>query len=380
MQLYAALGWPQMRALAGFPSGAQAWSAALELAEDSGDSDYELRALWALWVHRTNSGEPRAALALAEQFTEVAARIGEPSELFLADRMRARSLHFLGDQVGALKNISRMLGGYVTPANRSHTARFQYDQAITARVTLARVLWVQGLPEQALRETEQNIEQALSLGHVLTLTHALSDGACPIALHVGDLALADRYTAMLHRYTTEHALDVWHTYADAYRGQILIRTGDPNAGNAMLRAAVDRLSNSGFVLFRVPFLAALAEGLSMNGHHRDAIAVLDDALAFCRASAEGWANAELHRLRGEILLLEDAAGARKSAEEHFREALRIAADQRALAWELKAATSLARLRLAQNRTRDALDLLAPVRGQFTEGFGTRHVLYRPTPF
>ena len=374
MQLCAALGWPQMRAVTGFPSGAQAWSATLQLAEDLGDADYQLRALWALWVDRANMGEPRAALAFAEWFAEVAARIGELAELFLADRMRARSLHFLGDQSGALKRIRNMLGGYFAPANRSHTARFQYDQVITARVTLARVLWVQGLAQQALRDTEENIDQALSLGHVLTLTHALADGACPIALQVGNLALADRYTGMLHRYTREHALDVWHTYADAYRGQILIRSGDRKAGIAMLRTAVDRLSDSGFVLFRVPFLSALAEGLSLNGQHRDAIAVIDKALALCRASEEGWAVAELHRLRGAILLADDPIGARPTAEQQFREALRIAADQGALAWELKAATSLARLSLGQDRDGDALCLLAAVRGRFTEGFGTSDVL------
>ncbi|WP_167458541.1 ATP-binding protein [Mesorhizobium kowhaii] len=370
MQLYAALGWPQMRAVSGFPSGAQAWSATLELAEKLGDADYQLRALWALWVDRTNSGEPRAALALTERFAVVAAQFGEPSDLFLADRMRARSLHFLGDQNGALKNIRKMLAGYFAPSNRSHTARFQYDQEITARITLARALWVQGLAEQALRETEENIDQALSLGHVLTLTHALSDGACPTALLLGDVGLADRYTAMLHRYTTEHALDVWHTYADAYRSQILIRTGDLRTGIPMLRSAVDRLRDSGFVLFRAPFLGALAEGLSLNGQHVDAIAVVDNALTLCGASGEGWANAELRRLRGEILLRESAPGAHERAEEQFGQALRIAVDQQALAWELKAATSLARLRLTQDRAREAVDLLAPVRGRLTEGFAT----------
>jgi hypothetical protein len=93
--------------------------------------------------------------------------------------------------------IEAMLGRYIAPVSRSYVTRFHYDQRITARVTLGRVLWVLGLPGQAMREMEDNIAEALSLSHVLTLTHALSDGACPVALLAGDLDAAERFTTLL---------------------------------------------------------------------------------------------------------------------------------------------------------------------------------------
>jgi hypothetical protein len=209
---------------------------------------------------------------------------------------------------------------------------------------------------------------------VLTLAHALSDGACPVVLHAGDLALADRYTALLHRHTRDHALDVWHTYADSFRGQILVRTGHPRTGLAMLRDAIDKLSGSGFVLFRVPFLAAFAEALLVEGRHGEALSAVGTALAACEGSGEGWAEAELWRLRGEILLSADGMGVAETAGDLFRRAMGIAREQKALSWELRAATSAARLLLLRGRVQEAADLLAFVRGRLKEGFGTADVL------
>ena len=367
MQLQAVLGWPQMRAISGFSSGADAWSATLVLAEELGDVDYQLRALWALWVDRTNHAQPRAALALAERFATIASGAPEAAEIPLSDRMRARSLHFLGDQEGALINIRRMLDRYAPPAKRSHMARFQYDQKITARITLARALWVTGHIDQALRETEENIEEALALNHVFTLTHALSDGACPIAIHSGELELADRYTLLLHKYTRDHALDVWRTYADGFRGQILIRTGAISQGLPMLKGAIETLSDSGFVLYRTSFIAALAEGLSLAGRHHEAREASTQALAYCEASGEGWALPELLRVGAEALLAELGADAYGAVENELQKALVIAHEQKALSWELKVAMSLARLHAIRGTPIDAAKVLEPVCARFSEG-------------
>ena len=72
---------------------------------------------------------------------------------------------FLGDQTGARKHIERMLSGYVSPGDGSDIIRFQFEQRVTARITLARVMWLQGFADQALRVVESNIEEALAIGH-----------------------------------------------------------------------------------------------------------------------------------------------------------------------------------------------------------------------
>ena len=355
MQLHAALGWPQMRAITGLQSRAAAWQSTLEIAEQLGDIDYQLRALWALWVDRTNHGESRAALAIADKFCALADRSGETADRCIGDRMRGKSLHILGDQECACEHLQRMLNCYVAPINRSHVVRFQYDQKIEARITLAQVLWSQGFPEQALALVAETIDQALTLDHVLSLCHLLADAACPIALLVGDLELAERYTKMLAGYTKAHSLDVWARYAECFAGDLLIRQGETQVGLLLLGAAIDELGRTGFVLYQSVFLSAQARGLATTGRVADAVSLIDSALAHCERTGERWYLAELHRLRGEIL---------GGAEADFRRALAIAGAQGELSWELRAATSLARC----HPTAETRGLLAAVLGRFTEGF------------
>jgi predicted ATPase len=98
--------------------------------------------------------------------------------------------------------------------------------------------------------------------------------------------------------------------------------------------------------------------------------VIDEAIARSERTEELWAIAELMRVKGELLLLPGALGAAAAAEDHFRQALNRAREQGALSWELRAATSLARLLCKQGSHADAIACLQPVYDRFTEGFGT----------
>ena len=146
-------------------------------------------------------------------------------------------MHLLGDQARAETHVRRMLDAYRAPANRSHLARFQYDQRITDRITLARVLWLRGKAQEALREIDDMVDAAQAAGHNLTLCHALSDAVCPVSLMAGDLTRAERYSDMLHRRTRDTALDIWHAYAECFEGDILIRTGEAATGVSLVPRA-----------------------------------------------------------------------------------------------------------------------------------------------
>ena len=370
MQLYAALGWLQMYATARLGSSTAAWRTALRLAEELGDTDYELRALWALWADRINHAEFREALTLASQFGSLSARAGSVADRLIGDRMTGASLHFLGNQAGARECIERMLGRYTTPVSRSHAVRFQFDQRVTARITLARALWLQGLADQALREVTDNVEHAVSLNHALSLCNALAQAACPIALLVGDFAMAERYTAMLRSHTIRNSLDVWRAYADCFDGERLIRCGELAAGLSLLRPAVEELWRAGFVQYHTLFVIALAFGLVHAGQMSDARATIDEALERCKRTGESWALAELHRARGKTLLGGTAPRANEAAEVDYMRSLDIAREQKVLSWELRSAVSLAKLWQGQHRAREAHDLLTSVYARFTEGFGT----------
>jgi predicted ATPase len=119
-------------------------------------------------------------------------------------------------------------------------------------------------------------------------------------------------------------------------------------------------------------LALLAEALSQAGQIRDGLATLQEALALSTASGERFLEAELYRLRGELLLAGTAAGAEAwdAAEACFRQALAVARSQAGKSLELRAAMSLGHLYRAQGRPAEARPFLAETYSWFTEGFDT----------
>ena len=369
MQLYAALGWSLMYTT-GPERETEAWRTALVLAERLDDTDYQLRALWGLWAGRVNNGEFRETLALARQFRSLAARAPDPADALIGDRMIGASLHFLGDQAGARQHIERVLKGYVTPTRRSDAVRFRFDQRVTARITLARALWLQGFADQAMRDVESNIEHALSINHTLSLCNALALAACPIALLAGELSAAERFIAMLLDHAERHALDVWHAHGRCFEGDLLRQRGDVDDGLQLLRVAIDELREARFVQYHTAFLRALAQGFAAAGRVAPGLAAIDEALARSEHNEERWSIAEELRVKGELLRQQAAPDAAAAAEEHFVRSLDWARRQGALSWELRAATSLARLWHEQGRTTDARALLMPVYDRFTEGFDT----------
>jgi predicted ATPase/DNA-binding winged helix-turn-helix (wHTH) protein len=370
LQLQAALGWSLMYTTGSARETGAAWATALELAQALQDIDYQLRALWGLWAGHMNNGEFRPALRLAEQFGTLATKARDPADALIGDRMLGASLHFLGEQTRARGHIERMLEHYVTPLNRSDVVRFQFDQRVTARITLSRVLWLQGCADQAMRTIGSAIDDALAIRHTLSLCNTLAQAACPLALATGDLAAADRYTTMLVHHTARHGAAVWQVYGRCFKGMLLINRDGLDAGLPLLGAAVDELRTARFVQYYTAFLAALAEGLAGAGQALRGLAVVDEALALSDKSEERWILPELLRLKGELLLLQDARNAAAAAEDHFQHSLQWARRQGALAWELRSATSLARFWHRHRRTSAARNLLAPVYRRFTEGFDT----------
>jgi predicted ATPase len=370
MQLYAALGWPS-RAVSGLPCGAQAWEKSRALAMQLGDRDFQLRALWAIWVAKTNAAQPREALDAAGLFCRGELEAGEPPEHRIGSRLRARCLHLLGRPVEAKVEVEKMLATYVAPTWRSHISRFQYEQKLTARITLGRALWVLGFPDRAMREMQEIVAEALSLGHILTLTHVLSDGACPIALLAGDIEASERFAAMLDAYTRANALDVWHAYAECFHGQNLIARGDTRSGIRRLNGALRRLEGHGFLLYSTAFLCALGEGFVATGQYAEGLASIDEAFSQCLRTGEAWCRPELLRVRGRLLA---ENGAMEGASKCYRQSLEEARAQGALSWMLRTATDLARLVGTQGDRAQASDMLAPVYAHFTEGFASRDIV------
>jgi predicted ATPase len=260
-----------------------------------------------------------------------------------------------------------MLAHYVSPAQKSHIIRFQTDQRAMAGAHLAQTLWLQGLPDQAVRAAETSIEDARGTNHAHSLCSTLAVGPCVIALLVGDLAAAEHYAEVLLDHATRHALAHWGTFGRGYQGALAISRGDAIRGLPLLHAGLDGKAGLVTALRLIDF--QVAEPLGRAGQTAYALALVADALVRAESTGERWAISELLRLKGELLLLQGAKGA-AAAEDHIRQALDWARRQGALSWELRATTSLARRLHDQGRFAEAKALLQPVYDRFTEGFDT----------
>ena len=374
MDLYAALGASLMYSKGPVPEAGAAWTRALELAESLGDVSVQLAALWGLSFYRSVSAAHRAELAHAQKFRSLAAIQMNPAEMRVGDRMIGTALHYLGDQVNARPHIERVLA-YNTPSvDRVRSYRFQFDQASAARCVLSHILWLQGFPDQAVRTAQASVNGAQATGHALSLCNALAQAACPTAQLVGDLRSAEHFVAMLIEHSERHALPVWQAWGRCWKGALLLKRGELVTGLPLLQAALEELLNTGFVLRYAGFLGVFAQGLGRAGHVAQGLTTIGDAIARTVDDQGYWCMPELLRVKGELLLLEDARNAEADAEDHFQQALTQAREQGTLGWELRVAMSLARLWHRQARSEEALALLAPVYGRFTEGFTTTDLI------
>ncbi len=372
MHLQAALGFPLMRAISDFPSGASAWQSVLEIAESTGDAEFQARALWALWTDRINSGEALQSLDFADRLAALGTTDPAKVDALIAQRLGAVSKLTLGRLVEAHDDIADMLARYAPADRREDIARFQYDQHSVARIALARVLWLKGLADQAAQEVENNLADIAGTGHGLSMAHVLSDSACFVALWRGDLDLAERHLASLRLHTRLQALDVWRMYAEGFEGEIRIRRGDAAGGIAHLAAAIAALRKAGFVRYHSAFSGVLADSLRRDGRPAAALAIVDDVLATCARTGESWCRPELMRIRAEARV---DLGEPETAQD-FETALTLAQAQGAKAWRLRIATAwtTAARRGAGASEPIAAGHLRSALADITEGFGTVDVV------
>jgi predicted ATPase/class 3 adenylate cyclase/DNA-binding winged helix-turn-helix (wHTH) protein len=370
MQLSATLGWSLMYGVGRAREAGPAWTTTLELAERLGDKGYQQRALWGLCIDQFNNGEFRAALEFARRFASLVENSSDVVDLMMADRILATSLHYLGDQKSARDHIERALAHLAALAEQPQIVRVRFDMRVSTHYFQARILWLQGLADQALRVVEHNIEEGRAIGHALTFCSVLGQGACPIALLAGDVDMAERYGAMLLDHTECHPIRLWQVWARCFNALVVARRGDLSAGLQALRGGLEQAGEARFLPRFLLLLGELASCLGEAGEVALGLETVDQALARCEGRDERWYLAELLRVRGVLTMLQGGPDAATSAERHFLRALDCARSQAALSWELRAASDLARLWRDQHRPVEAHELLGSVYGRFTEGFGT----------
>jgi predicted ATPase/DNA-binding winged helix-turn-helix (wHTH) protein len=365
MRLHAALG----TSTSDGPEMGEAFTKALDIAESLGDSEYQLRALRGLCFYHTGRNRYRAALPFAQKIHDLAARGAHPGDQLVGERMMGVAKYFLGDQVSARRYLEQALTHHATTDHGRDVIRFQIDARLSARVFLARVLWLQGFSDQAVRTAATSVAEAQATGHAMSFCYSLAWAACSIALWAGDLAAAARHTRMLLDCSREHSLTLWIGFGSRLQAILGIKEGNLDTQDCGGRTPAPTGSPS--TTLAAGFMGELVEAFVRAGRTAEGLAVIETG--FGRSEA-GWIAPELLRLRGELLLSQGAPAAAEAAEGLFRQALDEARQQGALSWELRAATSLACLLSNQGHHAEAVVCLQPVYGCFTEGFGTADLI------
>jgi len=343
----------------------QSYARARDLCEKSGDSKQLFVALWNLWL-TTAVRDIDAARPLSNQLL-VLTKTGEHSALRLQAHHSAWFTRFIGGEPSAaLSHCDEGRHLYNIDEHRSLASLYGgHDPGVCALHTGALSTWLLGYPDKALASINGAVNLAERLGHPFSLAFAL---LYQVVLYLfrrePDVALRHAHEA--EAFAVEQRLALLLD-PNILRGKAFLAQGAVENALASVREGVAARRKTGWDLHLPYHLGIASEVLGGAGDYESAAAALAEAEMAINASNERWWEAEIHRLKGVLMLSQGNAA---QSESCFKRSIRIARQQQANSLELRAATSLARLWGDQGRRAKARDLLAPVYGWFTEGFDT----------
>jgi predicted ATPase len=254
------------------------------------------------------------------------------------------------------------------PQQRSHAFRYGQDAGVACLSLMARALWLLGYPDQALQRSHEALALAQELSHPASLAFAQDFAAMVYQLRrEGQAAQKQAEAVMAH--ATGQGFPFRFAQGMMLYGWALAQQGQGEVGIAQICQGLVTHRATGAELARPYYLALLAEAYGARGQPEEGLRVLAEALAAVEKTEERFYEAELYRLRGELVRMRSVAH-HAEAEAWFRQALDVARRQQAKSLELRAAMSLSRLWQQQGKRQEAYDLLAPIYGWFTEGFDT----------
>jgi adenylate cyclase len=257
---------------------------------------------------------------------------------------------------------------YDPQQHRGHLFFYGIHPGVNCLLYAAHSLWILGYPDQARQQYQEALTRAQDLAHAFTLVHTLLNVTVGHQFRQERRATQERAETLL-ALCAEQGSPLYVAWATTLQGWALATQGQTEEAIAQTRQGLAAARATGAEMLVPYFLALLAAACGQAAHADEGLRLIAEALAVADNNAERWYEAELYRLKGELLLAR-STNQHTEAESCFHHALNIAGAQHAKAWELRAAMSLSRLWQLQGKRDGARELLAPVYGWFTEGFDT----------
>jgi predicted ATPase len=324
-----------------------------------------LRGLWNYYLVRA---EYQTAHALGEQLLTLAQQVQDTAMLVAAHRALGTTLAFVGVPASAHTHLTQGMVQYDLQQHRAYAWLYGEDAGVFCRSQGARTLWHLGYPDQALAWNEAAVMLAQQIAHPFSLSFALSAAALFHQFR-REVRLTHKRAEAAISLAKEQGFPHWIAHGSLLCGWALVQQGQAQEGIEQLHQGLIAHRATGAELLRPYFLSLLAEAQGTLGEPETGLAVLTEALTLVDTTGESWYEPELYRLKGASLLQQSSDNSTE-AETCFHHALDIARNQQAKSFELRTATSLARLWQQQGKCQEAHDLLAPVYNWFTEGFDT----------
>jgi class 3 adenylate cyclase/predicted ATPase len=350
------------------PEVEQAYTQAHALCQQVGETSQLVPVLFGLWRFYLVRAQLHTARELGETLLRLAQPAHDPAFAVLAHYVLGNTWFYLGAFPAARQHLEAGIARYTPDQSRDPVFRMGHDPGVACRGFAAMTLWCLGYPAQALPRLHEALALAHALSHPLSLAWAQSVAAM-VSQFRRDVSAVHEHAEAAVALSTEQGFPLWAAMGTLWRGWALAMQGQGEAGIAQVRQGIAAWRATGGMLHVPYFCTMLADVAAHLGHPEDGLQALDEAHTLVEQYEEPWWEAEVHRLRG-VLLLQQTGTQQEAAEACFQRALDIARRQEAKSLELRAATSLGRMWQEQGKQAEVRGLLAPVYGWFTEGFNT----------
>jgi predicted ATPase len=323
--------------------------------------------LYGFWVANVVAFDGGAVRGLAAQFLALAEKQTVTAPIMIGNRLMGYSLMTTGDFAEAKTHLDKTFLLYDPSQHRSLATRVGQDLRAATVAYRALVLWALGYPRAARADVDYALEDARAIGQAATLMYTMV-GTLITLIHRGDFGEATALSDELVKLAGEKS-PFWKGYGEILQGCVAAVTSNPLAAIRCIASGMAALRPTGSTFWMPLSLSYLSNANAAIGKYHDAWRCACEGTTLIETARETWAEAEVTRNIGEILLNGERDAAK--AEAYFERALAVARQQQAKSFELRASMSLARLWRDQGKAQQTRELLAPVYGWFTEGFDTR---------
>ena len=323
--------------------------------------------LYGFWVANLVAFNGDVMRQLAAQFLALADKQTATGALMMGHRLMGLSLLHTGDLVNGGAHLNRAITLYDPAEHRPLATRFGQDIGAATLSWKSLACWLLGYPQTALADAEQALKVAREMGHSATLMYVLNFSAWT-NIFCGNYAVANALVDEFSALKDKTGSLFWGAWGMMQRGFLMALTGKAPDAVQTITSGLTAMRATGTTMWMPLWLSYLTRANAEIGQFDDVRRGIGEAIVAVEAAKERWCEAEVNRIAGEIALLSPKPDLAK-AEAYFERALAVAREQEAKSWELRAAMSMARLWRDQGRRQQARDILAPVYGWFTEGFG-----------